>query len=136
MGREFAGLDGLSFAMAVAAVLVLPIGIVDAGDALLNPAVLGIGVAIALLSSTIPYAFELIALRRIAPAVFAILMSTGPATATLAGFLLLGQALSLLQLAGVGLVIAASIGAVATSGTPRARPTDDEPDEPLAEPLA
>ncbi|MFM9458660.1 EamA family transporter, partial [Streptomyces europaeiscabiei] len=47
---------------------------------------------------------------------FAIMMSLGPATASLAGFLLLGQHLSWLEIAGIGLVIAASIGAVTAAG--------------------
>ena len=87
----------------------------------------------ALLSSTVPYALELIALRRLPAAAFAILMSLGPATASLAGFLLLGQHLAWLEIGGIALVIAASIGAVGAAARRPARTT--EPDEPLAEPL-
>ena len=68
-----------------------------------------------MLSSTIPYALELIALRRLPAAAFAILMSLAPATAALAGFLLLGQELAWLEILGIALVIAASIGAVRSS---------------------
>ena len=77
--------------------------------------ILALGAAVAVLSSTIPYAFELIALRRLPAAAFAILMSLAPATAALAGFVFLGQTLSWLELVGIGLVIAASIGAVRSS---------------------
>lgn len=112
VGREFPRLDGLALAMTVGALLSLPFGIADAGAALFRVELLALGAAVALLSSTIPYAFELIALRRLPAAAFAILMSLAPATAALAGFVLLGQHLSWLEIAGIALVIVASIGAV------------------------
>lgn len=116
VGREFPRLDGLALAMTVGALLSVPFGIADAGSALLRLDILALGLAVAVLSSTIPYAFELIALRRLPAAVFAILMSLAPATAALAGFVLLGQHLTWLEMVGIGLVIAASIGAVRSSG--------------------
>ena len=116
VGRQFSQLDGLAIAMAVGAVLALPLGIVDAGVALLNPVTLGLGAAIAILSSAIPYALELTALRRLPASGFAVLMSLAPATATLAGWILLGQRLTVVELAGIALVIVASVGAVRASG--------------------
>ncbi|GAA2978725.1 inner membrane transporter RhtA [Microbacterium terrae] len=115
VGREFPRLDGLALAMAVGAVISLPFGVWDAGAALLRPEVLALGAAVAVLSSAIPYALELIALRRLAAAAFAILMSLAPATATLAGFVLLGQHMTVIELVGIALVIVASIGAVRSS---------------------
>lgn len=112
VGRAFAKLDGLAIAMAVGAIAALPFGIADAGESLLRPSILALGAAIAVLSSAIPYALELGALRRLPAASFAVLMSLAPATATLAGFVILGQRLSLLELAGIGLVVLASAGAV------------------------
>ena len=116
VGRQFSQLDGLAIAMAVGAVLALPLGIVDAGAALLNPVTLGLGAAIAILSSAVPYALELTALRRLPASGFAVLMSLAPATATLAGWILLGQRLTVVELAGIALVIVASVGAVRASG--------------------
>lgn len=115
VGRVFPKLDGLALAMTAGALLSLPFGIADAGTALLRLDILAVGAAVAVLSSTIPYAFELIALRRLPAAAFAILMSLAPATAALAGFIFLGQTLTWLELAGIALVIAASIGAVRSS---------------------
>jgi inner membrane transporter RhtA len=115
VGREFPRLDGLALAMAIGAVVMLPLGIWDAGGALLRLDLVALGAAVAVLSSTIPYALELIALRRLPAAAFAILMSLAPATASLAGFLLLGQQLAWLEIVGIALVIAASIGAVRSS---------------------
>lgn len=116
VGAAFPKLDGLALAMTVGALVALPFGIAQAGAALLRPELLGLGAAVAVLSSTLPYAFELIALRRLAASAFAILMSLAPATAALAGFVLLGQHLAWLEILGIALVIAASIGAVRTAG--------------------
>lgn len=115
VGRAFPRLDGLALAMAVGAIVSLPFGIADAGPALLRLDLVALGAAVAVLSSTIPYAFELIALRRLPAAVFAILMSLAPATAALAGFIFLGQHMTVLEVLGIGLVIAASMGAVRSS---------------------
>jgi inner membrane transporter RhtA len=143
VGRAFQKLDGLALAMVVGAVIALPFGILNAGDALLRPEILGLGAAVALLSSTIPYALELMALRRLAAASFAILMSLSPATASLAGYLILGQTLTWLEVAGMALVIVASVGAVragtradAGAGTPPAERDAEGETPPLAEPVA
>ena len=120
VGQEFQRLDGLALAMIFGAVLSLPFGVVDAGASLLRLDLVALGAAVAVLSSTIPYALELIALRRRTPAVFGVLMSLGPATASLAGFLLLGQHLSPLEVLGIALVVVASAGAVWAA---RDRPT-------------
>ncbi|MEW1834796.1 EamA family transporter [Microbacterium sp. NPDC079995] len=116
VGAAIPKLDGLALAMAVGAVLSLPFGIADAGGSLLRLDLVALGAAVAVLSSTIPYALELIALRRLPAAAFSILMALAPATASLAGFLLLGQHLSVLEVAGIALVIIASIGAVRAAG--------------------
>lgn len=116
VGAAFPKLDGLALAMTVGAVASLPFGIADAGAALLRPEILGLGAAVALLSSTLPYAFELVALRKLPASAFAILMSLAPAIAALAGFVLLGQHLSWGELIGIALVVGASIGAVRAAG--------------------
>ncbi|WP_314855507.1 EamA family transporter [uncultured Microbacterium sp.] len=116
VGAAFAKLDGLAWAMVIGALVAVPFGLVDAGAALLRPDVLALGAAVALLSSTLPYAFELIALRRLVASAFAVLMSLAPAIAALAGFVLLGQHLSWLEVAGIALVIVASVGAIRGAG--------------------
>ena len=116
VGRTFERIDGLALAMAVGAVLSLPLGVATAGSALVRIDVLALGAAVAVLSSALPYALELIALRRISASVFGILMSASPAIAALVGLAVLGQQLSWLQVAGIVLVIGASAGAVASAG--------------------
>ncbi|MDR7321505.1 MULTISPECIES: EamA family transporter [Catenuloplanes] len=114
VGTRFAGADGLALALGVAALLTLPVGAVTAGSALADPLVLGLGFAVALLSSVLPYTFEMSALRRLPSSTFAVMMSLGPALACLAGFTVLGQSLNWVEALAVLLVIAASVGAVRT----------------------
>lgn len=111
-GRRFPQADGLALAMVVAALLSLPLGIMESGSKLVVPATLGLGLAVALLSSVLPYTLELMALRRLPAPTFAILMSLEPAIAAMAGFLILDQALSTTDALAIALVIGASMGAV------------------------
>ncbi|WP_405907999.1 EamA family transporter [Streptomyces sp. NBC_00828] len=113
-GRRFPQADGLALAMVVAAVVFLPLGIVESGSKLLVPTTIALGAAVAVLSSVLPYTLELLALRRLPASTFAILMSLEPAIAATAGFLVLNQALSLTEACAIALVIAASMGAVRT----------------------
>lgn len=119
-GRRFGGSSGLVVAMGLAAVLVTPVAVTSAGRTLLRPVVLAAGLAIGLLSSVIPYRFELETLRRIPARVFGIWMSLEPAVAALVGVVLLGQALSPAQWLAIGCVIIASAGAA--FGADRAAP--------------
>jgi inner membrane transporter RhtA len=64
-----------------------------------------------MMSSAIPYSFEVEALRRIATSVFGVLMSLEPAVAALAGLIVLGQGLGGRAILGIALVVVASIGA-------------------------
>ncbi|MFX0538729.1 EamA family transporter [Ornithinimicrobium sp. Y1847] len=108
-GARFAGLDGIAICMAIGTVMVLPFGLVAAGTSLFEPEVLVRGLGIALLSSAIPYSLELLALRHLTSGTFGVLLSLEPAAAALAGLLVLGQVLGAAQLAGMALVVLASI---------------------------
>lgn len=129
-GARFPRLDGLALAMTVGAVITVPFGIASAGPVIFRPNILLLGAAVALLSSTIPYTLELIALRRLPSATFSILMSLSPAIATTAGFLILGQKFTGVAFVAIGLVMAASIGAV-LSASRAARPGETGLGEPL-----
>jgi inner membrane transporter RhtA len=91
--------------------VVTPAAVASAGTSLLRPAALLTGLAVGVLSSVIPYRFELEALRRIPPGVFGIWMSLEPAVAALAGLALLAESLSALQWLAIGCVIVACAGA-------------------------
>jgi inner membrane transporter RhtA len=116
-GRRWPGLTGLAIASVVGAIVLAPPAILEAGSRMLNPTVLALGVGVGLLSSVIPYSFELIALRRIPPRVFGILMSLEPAAAAIAGMLVLGEFLTLIQWLAMACVVIASIGATRASTT-------------------
>jgi inner membrane transporter RhtA len=116
VGRRFEAGTGLALAMALGAIVLLPVGTWDAGAALLDPTLLAAGAGVALLSSAIPYTLELEALRRLSPRVFGVLMSTEPAVAALAGLVVLGERLGALDWLAMGLVTAASVGAVRGAG--------------------
>ncbi|MFD1254823.1 Threonine/homoserine exporter RhtA [Devosia equisanguinis] len=97
-----------------AAVIALPFGLATAGTALFDPALLPLGLAIALLSSAIPYALDMVALPHIPARLFGILMSGQPAFAALSGLVLLHETLAAPQIAGIAAIMAASIGATLT----------------------
>jgi inner membrane transporter RhtA len=115
VGAAFPALDGLAIALAVGALLTLPVGVIQGGGALGEPAVLGGGLAVALLSSLIPYSLEIVALRRMRPSVFGLLMSVEPAVAALAGVVVLGQPLSAVLALAIAMVITASVGTTFSS---------------------
>jgi inner membrane transporter RhtA len=109
-GRRFPGGSGLAVAMVVSAAVVLPIGLATAAGRMLHPEALGLGAAVALLSSALPYSLELTALRRVTPRAFGVLLSLDPAVAALVGLVALGQHLSWRELVALGLVVAANAG--------------------------
>jgi len=114
-GAAFAGGAGLAIAMAIGALVVLPVGVTRAGDALGAPDLLAAVLVVALASSVLPYSLELVALRRLPAAVFGVLMSLDPAVAALAGFVVLGQDLGVHEVLAIGMVVVASTGAAALS---------------------
>jgi inner membrane transporter RhtA len=115
IGRAFEGGTGLALAMGVATICAFPFGVSDGGSNLLAPHALLVGSAVGMLSSAIPYSCEVEALRRIDQGVFAVLMSLEPAVAALAGLIVLGQGLGLRAVAGIVLVVLASVGAPRSS---------------------
>ena len=123
-GRRWPGLDGLAVASVLATLLLTLPAIHAGGGTLLDPEILALGAAVGLLSSVIPYSFEMAALRRLRPAVFGILMSLEPAVAALAAVVVLQEFLAPVQWVAMGCVIAASVGAT-RSGTPQTEPAPD-----------
>jgi inner membrane transporter RhtA len=119
-GQRFPGSSGLAIAMVVAAVAITPVGVAAGRGALLRPGVLATGLAIGLLSSTVPYSLELEALRRIPARVFGIWMSLEPAAAALVGLVILGQALAVWEWLAIGCVMVACAGAARGARQPQA----------------
>jgi inner membrane transporter RhtA len=123
VGASFSGLEGLSIALCVATVLVLPAGLIQGGHALVTPVVLGGGLVVALMSSLIPYSLEITALRSLSAQAFGLLMSLEPAAAALAGVVVLGQGVGLRTAAAIVLVVAASVGTTFSTGEAAIEPT-------------
>ncbi|WP_425283982.1 EamA family transporter [Methylobacterium phyllostachyos] len=120
-GQRAGRIDGgqaVSLGMLTAAAIIAPFGLAEAGSALLMPGVVLAGLAVALMSSALPYSLEMVALRRLDRKSFGVLMSLEPAVAACAGLMLLGERISLVQWLAIGLVIAASAGITAGSRPP------------------
>ena len=100
----------------MAALVTLPVGVAVAGSELVAPGVLLAGIGLALLIPLLPYAFELVALRRLPTALFGVIMSLEPAIAALLGFLILDQGLAVAGVVAIGMVTIASAGATLSSG--------------------
>jgi inner membrane transporter RhtA len=115
VGSLLPGTGGLAVALVVATVLVLPFGGAGASAALHRPELLLGGLGVAVLSSVVPYGAELAALRRIPTRVFGVLMSLEPASAALAGLIVLGQHLTVREVLALVLVTAASAGVTLTA---------------------
>jgi len=110
-GRAFPGGMGLVIALSVGTLVLLPFGIAGAGRALLDPKLLLAGFSVAMLSSAIPFALDLEALRKIPARVFGVLMSLEPAVAALAGFVVLDERLVMRAVAAIVSVTVAAAGA-------------------------
>lgn len=102
-------------AVAIAALVILPFGVAEAGADLLRLDLLPWALLVALVSTAIPFTLEMYALNRLPAKTFAVLTSLEPAYGALFGLLLLHETLALSQLGGLAAVIAAACGAAWTS---------------------
>jgi inner membrane transporter RhtA len=120
VGDEVAGITGLAVSMPVAGLIALAVG----GPALapeIDLELLALGLGLAILVPLVPFALEMLALRRLTTTAFGTLMSLEPAVALVIGFLALGQTPSVLPVIGVLFVVAAGVGAERTGAREPAR---------------
>jgi inner membrane transporter RhtA len=115
------GAGGATMAALISAVLVAPFGLAQGGSEIFVPSHLAVGAAVGVLSTAIPYVFEIEALRRLPRAVFGVLMSLEPAVAAAIGFLALSQDLAGLEIVAIALVVIASAGALRSAAAPTPR---------------
>jgi inner membrane transporter RhtA len=99
------GVDGLAAAMLCAFVFVSPIGLSGAAHAFSDPIALAAGVGVGVSSSVVPYVFDQLAMARLPRATYALFLALLPATATVIGIIVLRQLPSLVDLAGIALVM-------------------------------
>ncbi len=109
------GGKAVALAMAITTIFTLPIGIVTAGSALWSWSVLPWGVAVAVLSSAIPYTFEMLALKHMPAKTFSLMMSLEPAAGAILAFLIVGERLTWTQIVAIALVVTASAGSSLTA---------------------
>jgi inner membrane transporter RhtA len=114
IGHLHAG-HSVSLGLTVAALVVVPVGVVHAGAALLSPHVLLIGVGVAAISSAIPISLEMMALKRLPKEAFGIMISMEPAVAAVLAIGLLDEHLSHGQWLAIGCIVAASMGSALTA---------------------
>lgn len=107
--------EAVSTGMLFAALLILPFGFYENGLINLTPRLFGLGVALALLSSAIPFTLEMKALGQLPPRTFSILMSLEPAAASICAFIFLQEKLNLYEILAVICVIIASAGSTLTA---------------------
>ncbi|QPC91974.1 DMT family transporter [Mesorhizobium sp. INR15] len=112
------GTQTTAYGMAIAAVLVLPFGVAQAGTALVAPAILTSALLVGLFSSALPFWLEMVALTRMPARIYGTLTCLEPALGALMGFLFLHESLSAIQCAGIAAVISAAFGAAVTSKPP------------------
>jgi inner membrane transporter RhtA len=112
-GDEVSGINALAVSMPVAG-LVATIAVGPAVLPRMTPEILLIGIGLAILLPVVPFALELLALRRLTTAAFGTLMALEPAFAMIVGFIVLHQVPGSAGIVGICFVVAAGIGAART----------------------
>ncbi|MBK0082203.1 threonine/homoserine exporter RhtA [Kosakonia cowanii] len=98
----------------IAAIVFVPLGAFQAGDVLWHWSILPLGIAVAILSTALPYSLEMIALTRLPTRTFGTLMSMEPALAAVSGMIFLGETLALQQVLALMAIVIASMGSTLT----------------------
>jgi inner membrane transporter RhtA len=120
-GRRAGVLHGgqtTALGMLVGALMVVPIGLAENGPRLFAPALLPLGIGVALVSSALPYSLEMIAMPRISTRTLGVLMSLDPALGAVSGLIFLGESLTWLQWAAILCIVVASAGSAGTQASP------------------
>ncbi|MCU1424816.1 MAG: putative integral rane protein superfamily [Microbacteriaceae bacterium] len=110
IGDQFSGVAARSFTGPIAAVTAAIVGIPQAAGHL-TWEVLVAAAGLAVLLPVLPYALEMLALRRMTATAFGTLMALEPAIGVILGLLILHQSISVLQGVGVALVVMAGAAA-------------------------
>ena len=111
--------QSVALGLAVAAMVVAPFGIVQAGAALLDPGLLFYAVGVAAVSSALPIYLEMLALKRVPKEAFGILTSMEPAVAALLGYLVLNETLDAQQWGAIACTMVAAAGSAMTARAPQ-----------------
>ncbi|MHA7278125.1 EamA family transporter [Arthrobacter sp. MDT2-2] len=132
IGDRFTGISALSLTIPVAAATAAVIGIPQAAGHL-SPGVLAAAAGLAILLPVLPFALEMLALRRMTATAFGTLMALEPAMGLVLGMIVLHQQPSPIQFLGILLVVLA--GAAAQRGGRRRRPAERLPGGSTLDPI-
>jgi inner membrane transporter RhtA len=114
VAERLPGFQGIAVASIVSLVVLVPWALLTLDVAALDGRILGLLVAIGLLSSAVPYSLDTVILRRITPRLFAVLTSLSPVVAAILGVIVLRETLSPVQLGAIVVVCVAAGVAIAT----------------------
>lgn len=112
---NYYGTATVAIGAAVAAVIYVPIGVASGGIGIFAPEYIPMAITVAVLTSAMPYALEMMALTRMPAKTFGTLTSLEPAIGAVFGFIILSEVLSVVQIAGIIAIILASLGASLSS---------------------
>lgn len=98
----------------IAAIVFVPLGMAQATESIWQWSILPVGLAVAVLSTALPYSLEMVALTRLPTRIFGTLMSMEPALAAMSGMVFLGETLTFTQTLALCSIIAASMGSTLT----------------------
>jgi inner membrane transporter RhtA len=121
VAENLPSMEGLTWAFLISTVLLLPVGIATAGSRLLDPQLLVVGAGVAVLSTTLPFSLEMVALRSIPVKIFGVILSLEPMISAIAGLIILKEPLSTRSIIACLLVSIAAAGA-AKCRIPRIEP--------------
>lgn len=99
------GVDRLGAAMAIAFIVIMPVGIAQAAAAFSSPALVLAGIGVGVSSSVVPYVCDQLAMARLPRSSYALMLALLPATATVVGAVVLLQIPGARDLAGIALVM-------------------------------
>jgi inner membrane transporter RhtA len=109
------GVQMTAIGVAIAAACILPFGLAQAGASLFTPSIFPFAIAVAVLSTALPYSLEMVGLSRLPAKTFGTLMSLEPAFGALSGLVFLHEQLAPVQWLAIGAIISASAGSTATA---------------------
>lgn len=110
-GKRVSSMSGgqsVAWGMLAASMFIVPIGVAYAGARLLTPSFMLIGLAIAVMSSALPYTLEMLSMRTLSSRTFSMFSSAAPALSALAGMVVLGEHLTLTQWLAIAAIVMAS----------------------------
>ena len=113
-GKKVAGTGIIAVALLIGSLPSAPLGMAHFFTVVTNTHLLLLAIGTAILASLVPYTLEFLALRRLPPNTFGILLSMEPAVAATAGWLLLNQHMGVLGVIAVCLVVSACVGTAAS----------------------